>query len=122
MNRDPIDPERPGEQRNERHDDDNHDDHDHHDLADSEREAIHDATEDVAPGVIKDGHGEIQPDPYPDRPDDSEDDDLHREVIERHRADAHNIEEHRTSAANETLGTVVDHESDADTDTDHTGG
>ena len=107
----------------------NHDPHDHdhdddeHDLADSEREAVHGATEDLAPGVIKDGHGEIQPDPYPERPEGTGDDAPDREVIEQHRADAHAIEEHRTSAANETLGTVVDHgESDADSDAEPTGG
>ena len=93
------------------------------DRAEAEREAIHGATEDLAPGVIKDGHAEIQPDPYPDRPDDTGDDAPDREVIEQHRADAKAIEEHRTSAANETLGTVVDHgESDADAGPEPTGG
>ena len=97
--------------------------HDEHERAEAEREAIHGATEDMAPGVIKDGHAEIQPDPYPERPDDGGSDAPDRDVIEQHRADAHAIEDHRTSAANETLGTVVDHgESEADADPEPTGG
>lgn len=117
MNREPIDPERsPTDGREDEREEE-------HDLADSEREAIHEATEDLGPGVIKDGHGEIQPDPYPDRPEHAGNEGPDREVIEKHRADAHDIEEHRTSAANETLGTVVDHgESDADADGEPTGG
>ena len=89
-------------------------------LVESERAATHRATEDVAPGAIKDGHGEIQPDPYPDPPGDAGDDDPDREVIEQHRADAHAIEHHRSSAANEALGTVTEQgEPDADRDTTH---
>jgi hypothetical protein len=79
-------------------------------LADSERAATHRTTEDIAPGVIKDGHGEIQPDPYPDRPEKEGDEGPDREVLDQHRADAHDLEHPRTGAANETLGTTVEPE------------
>lgn len=96
----PTEPERFDTNDETRADDD--------DLEASERAATHRATEDVAPGVLKDGHGEIQPDPYPDRPDDAAGAGQDRAVIEEHRAEAEALEQHRTGAANETLGTVAE--------------
>lgn len=102
MDRPPDEPDRSDPRDQARVDDD--------DLEAAERAATHRVTEDVAPGVLKDGHGEIQPDPYPDRPDAAGSAGKDRSVIAEHREEAKALEQHRTGAANETLGTVADAE------------
>jgi hypothetical protein len=74
----------------------------------SERAATHEGTEDLAPGVLMDGHAEIQPDPFPSRPDDEGEDEVDRDVLREQREHAEVIEHGRAPAANETLGTVGD--------------